>query len=263
MSEAAQSPLLVDKQTSHWVLTLNRPDKRNALSGDLIEALLSAVQQAKAQQVPLLVLQGAGANFSAGFDFTGYEDQSEGDLLLRFVRIETLLQDIAYGPFATLALAHGNNFGAGVDLFAACRHRYCAPQSKFRMPGLKFGLALGTRRLAALVGESHAYSLLETTATFNDERAQQIGFIQGSVPPADWPALVDKVAASTLSLPPESRQYLRDLTRSGNRDGDMAALVASASAPGLKERIRVYREESAVQAAAAKSAASAQSVKGG
>ena len=60
MSEAAQTPLLVDKQATHWVLTLNRPDKRNALSGDLIEALLSAVQQAKAQQVPLLVLQGAG-----------------------------------------------------------------------------------------------------------------------------------------------------------------------------------------------------------
>ena len=44
MSEAASTPLLVDKQATHWVLTLNRPDKRNALSGDLIEALLSAVQ---------------------------------------------------------------------------------------------------------------------------------------------------------------------------------------------------------------------------
>ena len=246
MSEAipaAASPvLLIDKVPTHWTLTLNRPDKRNALSADLIEALLAAVHDAKQAQVPLLVLQGAGANFSAGFDFTGFDEQSEGDLLLRFVRIETLLQEIAYGPFATLALAHGNNFGAGVDLFAACRHRWCAPQSKFRMPGLKFGLALGTRRLAGLVGEGNAYSLLETTATFNDAHALGIGFIQGTRAQDEWPVLIDETAKSTLSLPTESRKFLRDLTRdTAHRGGDMAALVASASAPGLKERIRVYR----------------------
>lgn len=89
--------LLIDKQPTHWTLTLNRPEKRNALSSDLIEALLAAVQDAKAAQTPLLVLQGAGANFSAGFDFTSFEEQSESDLLLRFVRIEALLQEIAYG----------------------------------------------------------------------------------------------------------------------------------------------------------------------
>ncbi|WP_353234003.1 enoyl-CoA hydratase/isomerase family protein [Diaphorobacter ruginosibacter] len=239
------SPLLIDRHATHWLLTLDRPEKRNALSADLVEALLDAVQQARAQQVPLLVLQGAGASFSAGFDFTGYEEQSEGDLLLRFVRIETLLQEIAYGPFATLALAHGNNFGAGVDLLAACRHRHCAPQSRFRMPGLKFGLALGTRRLAALVGESNAYSLLETTATFDDEHARRIGFMHGAQARDEWPELIQKTSECTLSLPTESRQFLRDLTRGGNRDGDMAALVASASRPGLKERIRSYREESA------------------
>lgn len=241
-SSSPSSVLLIEKQPTYWTLTFNRPEKRNALSSDLIEALLAAVQQAKAAQTPLLVLRGAGANFSAGFDFTGFEEQSEGDLLLRFVRIETLLQEIAYGPFATLALAHGNNFGAGVDLFAACRHRWCAPQSQFRMPGLKFGLALGTRRLAGLVGESNAYSLLETTSTFNDEHAQRIGFVQGTKTQEEWPALIDQVSANTLSLPSSSRQFLRDLTRDAtHRAGDMAALVASASELGLKERIRVYR----------------------
>lgn len=242
------TPLIVERHDTHWLLTLNRPEKRNALSADLIEALLATVDDAKRQQAPLLVLQGAGANFSAGFDFTGYEEQSEGDLLLRFVRIETLLQEIAYGPFATLALAHGNNFGAGVDLFAACRHRWCAPQSKFRMPGLKFGLALGTRRLAALVGEGNAYALLETTATFDDEHAQRIGFVQGSKSQDEWPGLIAQVSESTLSLPAASRQFLRDLTRdASHREGDMAALVASASAPGLKERIRVYRSEGPIK----------------
>ncbi|MCR2153265.1 hypothetical protein NSX49_23710, partial [Salmonella enterica] len=72
--------------------------------------------------------------------------QSEGDLLLRFVRIETLLQRVAASPCLTVGLAHGRNFGAGVDLFGACKWRVSAPDASFRMPGLKFGLVLGTRR---------------------------------------------------------------------------------------------------------------------
>ena len=52
------------------------------------------------------VLEGAGNHFCAGFDFTGYQDQSEGDLALRFIRIETLLQALHHAPFETLALAH-------------------------------------------------------------------------------------------------------------------------------------------------------------
>ncbi|MCJ9713492.1 enoyl-CoA hydratase/isomerase family protein, partial [Bordetella hinzii] len=115
--------LKIGRHEAHWELTLNRPEKRNALSADLVERLLDAVLAAQAAQVPLLVLRGEGSNFSAGFDFSGFEDLGEGDLVLRFIRIETLLQAVAYGPCATLALAHGSNFGAGVDLIAACRQR--------------------------------------------------------------------------------------------------------------------------------------------
>src|SRR3546814_5225542 len=98
-----------------------------------------------------------GKNFSAGFDFTGYEDQTDGDLLLRMVRIETLLQRVAGSPSLTVALAHGRNFGAGVDLFAACKLRYCSPATSFRMPGLKFGLVLGTRRFRGIVAIGRAH----------------------------------------------------------------------------------------------------------
>ncbi|SPU54310.1 enoyl-CoA hydratase/isomerase family protein [Bordetella trematum] len=245
MTAAAEAVLRVQAHDSHWVLTLNRPEKRNALSAELVEQLLQTLDLARAQSVPLLVLQGEGSNFSAGFDFTAYEELSEGDLVLRFVRIETLLQALAYGPYATLALAHGNNFGAGVDLIAACRLRWAAPQSRFRMPGLKFGLALGTRRLAELVGESQAYGLLESTRTFDADEAQRIGFLQGQAGVDDWPARIEQTRADVLALPAASRQWLQALTRSGNPDGDMAALVRSAAEPGLKARIQAFRAESA------------------
>ena len=149
--------LRVERRGALHLLTLARPDKMNALSAGLVEALIAAVDRAQAEQARAIVFQGEGRNFSAGFDFGDWESQSEGDLLLRFVRIEMLLQRVAATPCLTVALAHGRNFGAGVDLFGACKWRLAAPEASFRMPGLKFGLVLGTRRFAALVGAERAH----------------------------------------------------------------------------------------------------------
>ena len=152
--------LIIDRDERQWTFTLNRPEKRNALSSTLVEALIGGVTEATTRHIPQLIFQGAGKNLSAGFDFTDYENQSEGDLALRFIRIEQLLQLIASAPALTIGLAHGRNFGAGVDLFAACRLRYCTPDATFLMPGLKFGLVLGTRRFRNIVGAANAADIL-------------------------------------------------------------------------------------------------------
>ncbi|MFA5916399.1 MAG: enoyl-CoA hydratase/isomerase family protein, partial [Burkholderiales bacterium] len=158
--------LLIEKTGPVSTLTLNRPDKANALDAGLVDALAAAVEAAQHDGTRLLVLKGNGRNFCAGFDFGGCEGASEGDLLLRFARIELLLQAVYHAPFATLALAQGRNFGAGVDLVLACGSRIAAPDAQFRMPGLKFGLQLGTRRLAARLGGDAARALLATSRTF-------------------------------------------------------------------------------------------------
>ena len=93
--------LRIDRQGPRHVLTLARPEKMNALSADLVEALIAALDEAEAQRAKVIVLQGEGKNFSAGFDFGDWQSQSEGDLLLRFVRIETLLQRLAASPCLT------------------------------------------------------------------------------------------------------------------------------------------------------------------
>src|SRR5690348_11149320 len=90
-----------------WTLALDRGDKANALSAALVEALIAGVEEAHAARVPVIAFEGRGRNLSAGFDFGDYESQSEGDLLLRLVRIETLLQSVARSPCLTLAFAHG------------------------------------------------------------------------------------------------------------------------------------------------------------
>jgi enoyl-CoA hydratase/carnithine racemase len=223
-------------------LTLNRPAKANSLSASLVEALINAIEYAATDGTRLLILEGAGNHFCAGFDFTGYHEASEGDLVLRFVRIEHLLQQIFHAPFNTLALAHGKIFGAGADLVCACSARIAAPGTTFRMPGLRFGLVLGTRRLAHRIGADAARDVLATSRTFDADAALKLGFVTQIAAQDAWRPLTDeaRVAAETLTRPALAR--LNEQTVPDTRAADMMALVESASVPGLKERIRIFRE---------------------
>lgn len=223
-------------------LTLNRPDKANALSAELVEALIAAVERAGTDGTRLLVLDGAGSHFCAGFDFTGYENASDGDLALRFIRIETLLQALYHALFETLALAHGRVFGAGADVVASCSTRVATPEAAFLMPGLRFGVVLGTRRFASRVGHEKAREILSATRPFEAEEALRIGFLTQIAAKEQREDIVAAACAKTERLLPNAAAALRGATLTDTRAADMAALAVSVSAPGLKERIRVFRE---------------------
>jgi enoyl-CoA hydratase len=223
-----------------WTVSLARPQKRNALSSSLVEELIDLVERAPGEGVRVLVFRGEGRNFSAGFDLSDAEHQSEGDLVLRFVRVEMLLQAVEASPCLTVALAHGRTFGAGVDLIASCRERYASADSSFRMPGLKFGLVLGTRRFGEIVGREQACALQQEAATFDAARAQQIGFLHGIVEVTDWQGVVGRARAKAAALPPWSRGALYEVLSSRESDTDLAWLVRSAARPGLKQRITDY-----------------------
>ncbi len=225
-------------------LTLNRPLKANALSASLVEALLDAVEYASSDGTRLLILDGKGAHFSAGFDFTDMQTQSEGDLALRFIRIETLLQALYHAPYETLALAHGRVFGAGADMVASCGLRVATPDTTFRMPGLRFGVVLGTRRLVHRVGADRARDILATSRTFNAAEALAIGFLTGTAAQDEWPGLATGSQAAAETLTPAAAAALHRRTVNDTRSEDMAELTRSVSTPGLKERIRRYRETS-------------------
>jgi enoyl-CoA hydratase/carnithine racemase len=234
---------LIRRHEGHFThLTLNRPQKANALSASLVEALIDAIDYAYTDGTRLLVLDGAGTHFCAGFDFSGYQQQSEGDIALRFIRIETLLQQLHHAPFETLVFAHGKVFGAGADLTAACSLRIAAPCTAFRMPGLRFGVVLGTRRLAARIGADKAREILSASRSFDADEALHINFLTQVSEPADWPALIAHARAGCELLTRAAATALRHNILTDTRATDMAALAESVSLPGLKERIRHYRE---------------------
>jgi len=238
------TPVIVERIEHITRLTLNRPEKANALDAAMVDALLVAVDKASQDATRMLVITGAGTHFCAGFDFSGIESQSEGDLLLRFVRIEQLLQALWHAPCATVAMSHGGAFGAGADLVCACEQRIATPGSRFRMPGLRFGLALGTRRLVERIGPKYARLVLGASAVFDADEAQRMRFIDSIVPHTEWPELTQTLYAAATALHPPARATLNRLTAPDSRDADLADLVRSAAQPGLKARIQEFRARS-------------------
>lgn len=223
-------------------ITLNRPEKANALDEAMVSALLDALAAAQTDGTRLLILDAAGRHFCAGFDLGGLDDCSDGDLLLRFVRVETALQTLYHLPFPTLALAKGRAMGAGADLFAACSRRVATAGTQFRMPGLAFGILLGTRRLATRIGADAARRIQNETRTFDAAEARALGFATDIAEEPDWTPIVDTAAAAANTLAPEATAALFRATAPDTRAEDMADLVASASNPGFKQRIQAYRD---------------------
>lgn len=235
------SPVSISRDGPVLQVGLNRPDKLNAFSADLVEALHAAVLSAEEDEtVRLLVFTGSGKGFSGGFDLGGLEEMSDGDLLLRFVRVEELLQAVYHAPFGTMALVHGPCYGAAADLVAACQWRVCSPEAKFRMPGLNFGIVLGTNRLATLVGADRAHELLARPEPFDASEALAAGFVREIAGRQAWPALQARALDAVQALSAADYAAMTKRTRLSDREGDMAALVCSAAAGSLKQRISDY-----------------------
>lgn len=231
-------------------LHLQAPAKGNALSSDMVNALLQAVQRASNDaSVHSLLLTGEGRHLCTGFDLSDLDTQSEGDLLLRFVRIEQVLDAIWRAPVRTIAYAQGRTWGAGADLFAACDVRWASPQASFRFPGAGFGLVLGTRRLAQRVGLSAARDWVSMGMEPDAHQAHLTGLVT-QLTPIPEAQIRGTMIEQACALPAVDRSTLAALRTASNphatqdADADLAALVRSAARPGLKERIAGYSARS-------------------
>lgn len=191
-------------------------------------------------EIHTIAFHGEGKHFCTGFDLAEAQARSDGDLLLRFVRVEQLLQAVWSAPVRTAAYAHGRAWGAGADLFAACDIRLAHASATFRFPGARFGLILGTRRLAERIGGDRARHVLLSGETLDAERAVDAGLASQQVE-ADLAAWLASLQAPAVDRQTVAAIHMR--TRDSGADEDLAALVRSATRPGLADRIARYRAE--------------------
>lgn len=233
-----QGPIRTERNGTHLSLGLASPETSNALSAEMVETLIAELSDT--EDVRSCTIKGDGRNFCAGFDLSDIAVLSDGDLLYRFLRIETLLQMVHHAPFPVMALVHGHTIGAGADLAVACWKRIAAPSAKFKMPGWNFELALGTRRLAHLIGSEHARDMLIDARSVHAEEALLIGLVSQVAEEDSWDATIAGFRKRSVSLPSFASRAMLDLTSQDTRTQDMAAIVATAGRPGLKDRIQTY-----------------------
>ena len=219
-------------------LWLDRPERGNALGAGIVDALSLAFDQAVEDGARLIVLRGSGKHFCTGLDLGDLDAISDGDLALRILRIELLLQKVHGAPVTTMAIGNGRIFGAGADLFAACDHRVALEEARFSFPGPAFGLVLGTARLAALVGDSRARALLLGGEPVDAPTALALGLATAVGMPEE---AIAAAARSAERLEPETVAMLHARTRRADDDGDLAALARSLARPGLVQRVKDYR----------------------
>ena len=223
-------------------LTLDRPQKRNALNAQIVEDIHAALDDAEARGVRMVILQGNGPSFCSGFDLSNIDQETDGDLLLRFVRIEALLHRLFTATYVTMAMVHGRTAGAGTDLFVACERRIIIDDAMFSFPGAGFGLVLGTGRLIGRIGPDRARNIIRSGQTIDATEAIASGMATATFARDDLPAILSKEALAATHLDRETIAAIHAVKRDDGAS-DMAHLVWSAARPGLKNRILAYRDK--------------------
>lgn len=194
----ADSPVLLDVlQDGVLTLTLNRPEKLNALDQAMIDALHAALDYyATNGDVRVVILTGAGAKaFAAGADIGQLRDRRAPDAL-RAINA-ALFDRIAAFPCPTIAAVRGFALGGGCELALACDLRVCSLSAKFGQPETGLGIlaaAGATWRLPALIGLGRARELLYTGRLVDATEAQAIGLVNQVVPDDELTAAVEEMA---------------------------------------------------------------------
>jgi enoyl-CoA hydratase len=159
----------------HIVLvTLDRPERRNAVDHQTLIELQAAQREAVTGKARVLVLTGTEPAFCAGADLTGVESGPFTDLLLE------VLQGFGTPDLVTIAAIDGPALGAGTQLAIACDLRVATAVSVFGIPAAKLGLVIDRwtiDRLVALAGQSVARNMLLTASTYRADDAAVAGFV--------------------------------------------------------------------------------------
>jgi len=190
----AEPFVLTELSENTLTITMNRPEKRNAIHGDLLEGLGQAFERAREDaDVKGVLLRGEGKAFSAGIDFMwlgsntgGLRTMADfrrflGTLQARFNTMEALEKPI-------VAAIHGHCVGLGLELALACDFRIATRSSQLGMPEVKVGLIPdvgGTTRLVRTVGLAQAKELVMTGRVIPAEDAHRIGLVNHVVQEGD------------------------------------------------------------------------------
>jgi enoyl-CoA hydratase len=204
MSES-DARVLRQRRTDWGVrLVLDRPAKLNAISHELRQALTAAVSQAAEDgRVRVIVIEGAGRAFCAGYDLA--EAAPEDAWSWREVLAEDVAATLAIWrcPKPVIAQVHGYALAGGLELAMACDLIIAAEDAQLGEPEIRFGSAPVTLLMPFLIGQKRTRELLLTGDLIDGRAAERIGLVNRAVPAARLEAEVDRLAETLARVDPD------------------------------------------------------------
>jgi enoyl-CoA hydratase len=255
----AYETLLYEKRERIAYLTINRPDKLNALSRRVIEDLGVCLQAVgEDAEVLAAILTGAGEkSFVAGADINELAAQSpvEGQETSR--RGQQVLHSLEYLGKPVIAAVNGFALGGGCELAMACTLRIASENARFGQPEVKLGILpgyAGTQRLPRLVGKGRAMEILLTGEQVNAQEAYRIGLVNQVVPPQDLIPAAEALARKIMANAPLAVKFAIEAVNHGMEMTEAEGQFLEATLFGLccatldmKEGTRAFLEKRPAQ----------------
>ncbi|HXE91087.1 MAG TPA: enoyl-CoA hydratase-related protein [Terriglobales bacterium] len=199
-------------------LTLNRPEKRNAISFELIDDLTAALEAARQSASQVLVLTGAGQAFCSGMDLESLktlsaEGRSFEENLKDSETMARLFRSIYDFPKPTIAAVNGPAIAGGMGLATSCDFTLASTEARFGYTEVRIGFipAIVSSLLKRQVGEKHARDLLLTGRIFGAEEAYRMGLVNEVLEPQKLMPRVRELAATLMENSPTSIRLTKAL----------------------------------------------------
>jgi len=231
------------------LVTLNRPDKMNALTAELMHDIIDAAEKiAKDASVRVVVLTGNGKGFCAGLDLSNFQKGNDllKDIVTRTHGITNIGQQIVWGwrtnPVPVIAAVHGVALGTGLQLMLGADIKYIHPNTKLSIMESKWGLIpdfAGPQLMRHTVRDDIIRELTYTSRIFSGAEAVQYGFAThlSENPLEEAMALAKEIASKSPSAIVKAKKLLNDSLHLNQEDGLMAESVAQDALLNTKNQI--------------------------
>jgi len=228
--------LLITKRDAICTLVLNRPEKNNSLSPDLLIRLHKTFDElSQTDDIRVVVIRGAGDKaFSAGFDLSALPvniSQEQGETLKRQNPLDAAMSSLVNYPYPVIAMINGYAYGAGCELAICCDVRIASDGIRMGVPAAKLGLVYplpGIKRFIQALGFARAREIFFSGRFFPAQRARELGLVNYVVPKEQLEAFTYEMAEEMAANAPLSIKGTKRILK----------MLADAAIPLADENIR-------------------------
>ncbi len=198
------------------ILTLNRPEKRNAISAEMIRELMRALDDVERSPARVVILTGAGTAFCAGMDLNylkEFPSQSGEQIIEDAERIAGMFRRLWSFPRPLVAAVNGPAIAGGTGLATLCDFTLAVPEARFGYTEVRIGFmpAIVSSFLVRQVGEKRAREILLSGRLFDAQEAREMGLVNEVVPPEKLLPRARELAAELASLSPTALAHTKRL----------------------------------------------------